>query len=111
VTAVPRASQLVVEYVRYAVTDQVRGEALLEAYAAAARQLDSAPECLAYELTQCEEDAKSWILRIEWRSTEAHLSGFRKGPQFPAFLEAIRGFMPDIVEMRHYRLTSVKAQK
>jgi quinol monooxygenase YgiN len=102
---------MVVEYVRYTVTDEARGEALLQAYAAAALQLDAAPECLAYELTQCEEDAKSWILRIEWHSTDAHLSGFRKGPKFPAFLEEIHGFMPEISEMRHYRLTSVRSRK
>jgi hemoglobin len=102
---------MVVEYIRYNVADQPRGEALQQAYANAARQLDLAPECLAYELTQCEEDAKSWILRIEWRSTEAHLNGFRKGPHFLAFLEAIRGFMPEIAEMRHYRLTNVQARK
>jgi quinol monooxygenase YgiN len=102
---------VVVEYIRYTVADQARGEALQQAYAIAARQLDVAPECLAYELTQCEEDAKSWILRIEWRSTEAHLNGFRKGPYFPAFLEAIRGLTPEIAEMRHYRLTDLQARK
>jgi quinol monooxygenase YgiN len=88
------------------VADQARGEALQQAHAIAARQLDVALECLAYELTQCEEDAESWILRIQWRSTEAHLNGFRKGPYFPAFLEAIRGFTPEIAEMHHGRYAS-----
>jgi quinol monooxygenase YgiN len=60
------------------------GTELQRAYVIAANQLDAAPECLAYELTQCEEDAKSWTLRIEWRSTEAHLQSFRKGPHFPS---------------------------
>jgi len=49
---------MVVEYIRYTVADQARGEALHRAYAIAAEQLDVAPECVAYELTQCEEDAK-----------------------------------------------------
>jgi quinol monooxygenase YgiN len=102
---------MVIEYIRYTVADQARGEELHQAYATAVRQLDAAPECMAYELTQCEEDAKAWILRIEWRSTEAHLQGFRKGPHFPAFLDAIRGFMPEIAEMRHYRLTEVQSRK
>jgi quinol monooxygenase YgiN len=102
---------MVVEYIRYAVADQARGEELREAYAAAAKQLDAAPECLAYELTQCEEDTKCWSLRIEWLSTEAHLQGFRKGRHFPDFLAAIRGFMPEITEMRHYRLTDVRSRK
>lgn len=92
---------MVVEYIRYTVADRARCAELVRAYTTAAKQLDAAPECLAYELTQCEEDLKSWILRIEWRSTEAHLNGFRKGPHFPAFLEAIRG-------LRHYRLTDIR---
>ncbi len=102
---------MVVEYIRYIVADPARGEELQRAYANAAKQLAAAPECLAYELTQCQEDAKAWILRIEWRSTEAHLQGFRTGPHFPAFLEAIRGFMSEIAEMRHYRLTDVQSRK
>src|SRR4029077_4634354 len=83
---------------------------LQRAYANAAQQLAAAPECLAYELTQCQEEAKAWILRIEWRSTEAHLQGFRKCPHFPAFLAAIRGFMSEIDEMRHSPLTDVQSR-
>lgn len=102
---------MIVEYIRYTVADQFRGEELHRAYVTAAKQLDASPECLAYELSQCEEDTKSWTLRIEWLSTEAHLQAFRKGPHFPVFLEAIRGFMPEIAEMRHYRLTDVHSRK
>ena len=102
---------MVVEYIRYTVTDAARGKELRAAYVIATQQLEAAPECLAYELAQCEEAANSWILRIEWRSTDAHLQGFRKGPHFPAFLEAIRGFMPEIAEMRHYNVTDVQARK
>jgi len=102
---------MIVEYIRYVVANETRGTELRAAYVLASQQLDAAPECLAYELTQCEEDPKSWILRIEWRSTEEHLRGFRKGPHFPGFLDAIRGFMPEIAEMRHYRVTDVQARK
>lgn len=102
---------MIVEYIRYTVANQARGEELRGAYVVAAKQLDAAPECLGYELTECEEDAKSWILRIEWCSIEAHLQAFRKGPHFPAFLDAIRGFMPEITEMRHYRVTDVRGRK
>ena len=102
---------MVIEYIRYTVANPARGETLRSAYAVAAKQLDTAPGCLAYELTQCEEDANSWILRIEWRSTEDHLKGFRQGPHFPEFLAAIREFVPEIAEMRHYRLTNVRSHK
>jgi quinol monooxygenase YgiN len=99
---------MTVEYIRYTVADAVRGEELVRAYERAATYLDEAPECLGYELTACEEDDTSWILRIEWRSTEEHMEGFRKGPHFPPFLREIRGFVKEIAEMRHYRLTNVR---
>jgi quinol monooxygenase YgiN len=102
---------MIVEYIRYTVASAARGEELQKAYAIAARQLDEAPECLSYELAVCEEDATSWVLRIEWRSSEAHLQGFRKGPHFARFLETIRDFMKEITEMRHYRITEVQARK
>jgi quinol monooxygenase YgiN len=102
---------MVVEYIRYTVGNADRGNELVAAYVLASRQLDAAHECLGYELSQCEEDGNSWILRIEWRSTQEHLQSFRKGPSFPDFLAAIRGFMPEITEMRHYRLTDVRSHK
>lgn len=102
---------MVVEYIRYTIADAARGQDLLAAYGRAAAHLDAAPECLAYELAHCEEDATSWVLRIEWRSTEAHMQGFRKGPHFPPFLQEIRGFIGEIAEMRHYHATAVSARK
>ncbi len=102
---------MIAEYIRYSVADPKRGDELKRAYINAAKRLDAAPECLAYKLARCEEDAKAWILRIEWRSTEDHLQGFRKGPHFPAFLEAIREFMPEIAEMRHNQCTEVQSRK
>jgi hemoglobin len=97
---------MVVEYIRYQVAADQR-QALVEAYHQAANQLAAAPECLAYELSECEEEAGQFILRIEWSSTEAHLQGFRKGPQFAAFFAHIKGFYASIQEMRHYRPTTV----
>jgi hypothetical protein len=34
-----------------------------------------------------------------------------QGSALPVFLEAIRGFMPEIAEMRHYGLTGVQSRK
>jgi hemoglobin len=102
---------MVVEYIRYTVADAARREGLIAAYQEARSSLDAAPECLAYELTVCEEDAASAVLRIEWESTERHLEGFRKGPHFRAFFAAIGGFLKEIVEMRHYEVTTVARRK
>ncbi len=95
---------MIVEYIRYEVSDP---EGLIGAYEAARSALDASPHCLAYELSRCTEEPKSFILRIEWDSSEGHLQGFRKSPEFAGFFAAVRPFFNDIREMRHYELTSV----
>ncbi|QIK79775.1 hypothetical protein G7077_13525 [Sphingomonas piscis] len=92
---------MVVEYIRYALTTHTPDE-LIAAYGLAAKHLGAAPECASYEVAQCEEVPASVTVRITWESTDAHLNGFRKGPNFPPFLSAIRPFIPEIAEMRHY---------
>jgi quinol monooxygenase YgiN len=95
---------MIVEYVRYDLVAH-HPEELVGAYATAVDSLRASPECLAFELTQCEEAPRSFVLRIEWTSTEAHLQGFRKGPHFPPFLAVIKPFIGEIAEMRHYAAT------
>ncbi|HEY0757766.1 MAG TPA: antibiotic biosynthesis monooxygenase family protein [Acidisarcina sp.] len=102
---------MTVEYIRYTVESDARGGELVEAYTDAAKSLDVSPACLGYELARCEEDPLSYIFRIEWQSTEAHLEGFRKSKEFQAFFAAIGGFLKQITEMRHYVLTSVVREK
>ncbi|MGK6320294.1 putative quinol monooxygenase [Sphingomonas sp. DT-204] len=92
---------MAIEYIRYTLVEHEPAE-LIAAYEEACKHLGAAPECLAYELAQCDEEPKSFILRIEWTSAEAHTQGFRRGPHFPQFLTAIRAFVPEIAEMRHY---------
>ena len=99
---------MIVEYIRYEVDD---AGALVQAYEAARRALDASPHCLAYELSHCTEEPRSLILRIEWDSSEGHLNGFRKSAEFGPFLQAIRPFISQIREMRHYAPTSVVARK
>lgn len=99
---------MVVEYIRYRIAEQ-EAAAFQGAYRRAAAWLRASPECLGWELCRCEEEPESWVLRIEWTSTEAHLEGFRKGPQFPRFLEEIRPYVGQIQEMRHYQRTSVRS--
>jgi quinol monooxygenase YgiN len=98
---------MTVEYIRYLCADKERREELLQAYRTAAKVLDAAPECLAYEMTVCEEDEQAAVLRIEWESTEAHLQGFRQSARFRDFFAAIGGFVKEIAEMRHYVLTDI----
>lgn len=101
---------MTVEYIRYKITSE-RREEFINAYENAAEEMDGSEFCLAYELTECEEEQGVFILRIEWTSTEDHLQGFRRSDQFPPFLQKIRPYYNDILEMRHYQLTKVVKRK
>ena len=48
------------------------------------------------------------MLRIRWTSSEDHLSGFRRIPGFGQFFAAIRPYLSDLEEMRHYAETEVR---
>ena len=101
---------MIVEYIRYTI-DEARRTSFTEAYKVAALQLDKSVYCKGYELTECEEEAGQFILRILWTSTEDHLNGFRRSPEFRDFFVAIKPYVNDIKEMRHYRLTEVVKTK
>ena len=97
---------MIPEYIRYELKTHAPVD-LIAAYTAAGEHLRVAPECLAYELSRCKDAETVFILRIEWRSARDHMEGFRKGPHFPPFLAAIRPFIGEIAEMRHYEPTAV----
>jgi quinol monooxygenase YgiN len=101
---------MIVEYIRYRL-DPARGDAFEQAYATAQEALATSPHCLAYEVTRCVEDPSSYIVRIEWDSQDGHLQGFRTSPEFRSFFAAVRPFVNDIQEMRHYQRTSIQGAK
>ena len=95
-----------VEYIRYRIAPENRKN-FEQAYLKAAESLAAAPECIDWELSQCQEEEDRYILRIRWTSVEDHIEGFRKGPYFPAFFAAVRPFFQSIEEMQHYHTTDV----
>ncbi len=98
---------MIVEYIRYKIVKD-RQTAFIEAYQNAYEQLAASPYCLGYEMSHCEEDPENFILRIEWTSTEEHLNGFRKSALFGPFLNHVRPFFNDILEMNHYEVLAAK---
>jgi hemoglobin len=98
---------MIVEYVRYQVPEQ-RRDAFLADYGRAAQVLARAPQCMDYELSRSVDEPACHVLRITWTSADDHLQGFRGGPLFPDFLAAVRPYVGDIVEMRHYERTAVR---
>ena len=98
---------MIVEYVRYRLTEE-RWADFLADYGRAAQVLARTPQCVDYELSRSVEEPACAVLRITWTSAEDHLQGFRGGPGFLDFLAAIRPYVGDIEEMRHYALTPVR---
>jgi quinol monooxygenase YgiN len=95
---------MVVEYIRYTI-DDTRADAFDQGYQSAAEALEASEHCERYEVSRCSEDPTQHIVRIEWDSEEGHLSGFRQSPEFRSFFAAVRPFVNDIEEMRHYQVT------
>ena len=99
---------MILEYVRYRISAPQRRSEFERAYTSAAHWLDASPYCLGYDLSHGVEEPERFVLRIEWTSREDHEKGFRGGPHFPPFLEAVRPFIGDIEEMKHYEPTPVR---
>ena len=97
---------MVTEYIRYRLPPE-REDGFVAAYSRAASALRAAPECVDFDLSRCVEEPACYILRITWTSVKAHLEGFRGGPEFGEFFAAVRPYVSDIEEMRHYEGTSV----
>jgi|SRR5262245_10600480 len=95
---------MVVEYIRYNVEGS-RADAFADAYRRAADALEASEHCERYEVSRCSEDPTQHVVRIEWDSEQGHMSGFRQSAQFRDFFEAVRPFVNDIEEMRHYEVT------
>ena len=101
---------MVIEYIRYKIAAEHSDE-FETAYADASAALDTSQHCLGYELSRGVEEPEHWILRIEWDSIEGHEQGFRSSQEFGPFLQAVRPFMGELDEMKHYEATSVAAVK
>lgn len=97
---------MIVEYIRYTIP-ATQADEFENSYAEAGKSLAVSAHCLAFELCRCVDDPTSYILRIEWDSVEGHMQGFRGSSEFRAFFAAIRPYVGQIAEMRHYRQTSI----
>lgn len=101
---------MIIEYIRYKVTVDQRS-AFVESYKNASAQLDASEFCLSYEISECEEEAGLFVVRIEWTSADEHITGFRKSSLFPEFFSHVKPFFQNIQEMRHYNLTEIQKVK
>lgn len=90
---------MIVEYVRYRTSDP---EGLEAAYTEAEPIFRASQHCLRWELTRCREEPSRYVLRIEWKSLEGHLDGFRRTAEFGRFYALVKPSVAEIEEMHHY---------
>lgn len=98
---------MVVEYIRYGLTDDAQATAFERDYALAARILDDSEHCLSYQLARSVDQPLQYILRIHWDSADGHLQGFRRSAGFADFLRLVGPYTSQLLEMRHYQPTAV----
>ena len=94
-----------VEIIRYNIPPDQQAS-FEEAYAKAGRILQQSPFCLAYEIIHGVDEPQHYIVRIHWTSKEDHMKGFRNSAEFAPFFSLVKSFYNNIVEMKHYELTS-----
>ena len=90
-----------IEYIRFKIREEHQLN-FVQAIREACKIMAAYPECLNYEVTQCEEDTTLFVWRIAWTSTDAHLNGFRKDKIFESFYQLMQPFISFIQEMNHY---------
>jgi NAD(P)-dependent dehydrogenase (short-subunit alcohol dehydrogenase family) len=97
---------LIVEYIRYVISDARQGAS--EAALAAAQAHLESPYCLGYELARCVEAPDHYILPVEWTSLAAHQADCHSSAHGPALLAAVCPFFDTIAEVRYYAPTAVR---
>jgi quinol monooxygenase YgiN len=94
---------MIVEYIRYQIPEDEAGS-FENAYRTAGASLAASPHCERYEIARCTEDPAAYTVRIEWDSAEGHMQGFRGSPEFRSFFAAVKPYVDQIEEMRHYEV-------
>jgi hemoglobin len=100
---------MVTEYIRYKIQNEKIVQ-FVEDYKNAALELDKSRYCKDFDLTQCVDEKTDFILRIVWTSTADHMEKFRNSPEFLTFFSCIKPYLENILEMRHYEYTDVRAK-
>jgi len=101
---------MIVEYIRYEIPAE-HAAAFKTAYSDAQSALEASTHCRAWEVTQCVEEPTMWTVRLEWDSVDGHMQGFRKSPEFRTFFAAVRPYVSNIQEMRHYEESGIAHRK
>lgn len=94
------------EVIRYKIP-QAQQKEFEKAYTEAGEYLKTSPYCLGYKIVHGDEEPDNYIVFIRWTSADEHLNKFRRGSEFPPFLNLVKPFYNNIQEMKHYNPTAI----
>lgn len=89
------------ELLRYTVTATERDD-FLARWQAAAAVLQADAACVGLDIAESQKTPGEFMVRIDWRSTEAHLQDFRNSPAFASFMHHVAALIPKMSEMQDY---------
>jgi heme-degrading monooxygenase HmoA len=74
------------------------------AFAQARLVIAQSPGFLAVQLQRCIEADGRYLLLVQWRTLDDHMSGFRQSPRFAQWRALIGPFFTAPPELYHYEL-------
>ena len=91
----------VTELIRYEFPDHL-ADSFPTVYKAVSKYLHASPYFRGVRLLRGIEEPGRFTVVIEWDSIAGHEQGFTNSPEFPAFIEPLRPYLPYVEEMLHY---------
>jgi heme-degrading monooxygenase HmoA len=88
-----------------AILDVVAGqeEAFESAFKQASLILSGMPGYCSHQLRSCVEKANRYILLVEWKTLEAHTTGFRGSPEYREWKQLLHHFYDPFPVVEHYQ--------
>lgn len=97
---------MIPEIIRYRIP-AASAENFVRDYRLAGAALKQSEHCHGFDLVRSAKDPELFMLTIHWDSSDGHMSGFRRSPQFTAFFAHVKPYLDNILEMEHYIFTEV----
>jgi heme-degrading monooxygenase HmoA len=77
-------------------------EAFEAAFAEAKASILASPGCLALSLARGVEQPSHYLMRVEWRSLDDHVTGFRGSPAYERWRSLLHHFYDPFPQVEHF---------
>ena len=82
-------------------------DAFLEALATAKQFIARTEGFIGMEVSRCVEEPSNFLLLVEWETLEAHIVGFREGPDYAPWRAALHHFYDPMPVVQHFEVVEV----